>query len=271
MARWSLRTKLVAVTALSLLPVVAISGWRAFDDARQGRTRHAEIASAVSGLAESRYRELMEGSRRLLVAACADDAVQRALESTATPEVIQRCDTYLSQLLEKFPSDYSAALAVDDRGIARCGSTPWARGVNFSDREVFRLVRQSLKPAVGANVASRVTQQTVIPIGVPIVRDGQFSGMCALGLSMRSLAEQVGSPQSAGSAGVALVDRAGGLLGGDTRATSALPVASRVAATIASGQASFSPTTARTVRPTIFTFALSAVKRSTRSAPFRQI
>ena len=35
MARWSLRTKLVAVTALALLPVVAISGWRAFDDARQ--------------------------------------------------------------------------------------------------------------------------------------------------------------------------------------------------------------------------------------------
>ncbi|HTE39001.1 MAG TPA: sensor histidine kinase, partial [Reyranella sp.] len=151
----------------------------------------------------------------------------------------QRCDAYLSQLLQKFPSDYSAALVIDDRGIARCGSTPTARGMNFSDREVFRLVQQFRTPAVGANVASRVTQQTVIPIGVPVVRDGQFAGMCALGLSMRSLAEQVGSPQSAGSAGVALVDRAGGLLGGDTRATSALPVASRIAAAIASGQASF--------------------------------
>ncbi|HTE81899.1 MAG TPA: sensor histidine kinase [Reyranella sp.] len=239
MARWSLRTKLVAVAALALLPVVAISGWRAFDDARQLQARHAEAASAVSGLADSRYRELMEGSRRLLVAACADDAVQRVLQPTATADDTQRCDAYLSQLLQKFPSDYSAALVIDDRGIARCGSTPTARGMNFSDREVFRLVQQFRTPAVGANVASRVTQQTVIPIGVPVVRDGQFAGMCALGLSMRSLAEQVASPQSAGSAGVALVDRAGGLLGGDTRATSALPVASRVAAAIASGQASF--------------------------------
>jgi two-component sensor histidine kinase len=239
MARWSLRTKLVAVTALALLPFVAISGWRAFDDARQAQARHAEAASAVSGLAASRYRELMEGSRRLLVAACADDAVQRALQPTATPEDTQRCETYLSQLLQKFPSDYSASVVVDERGIARCGTTPTARGMNFSDREIFRLVQQSRVPVVGANIASRVTQQTVIPIGVPIVRDGQFSGMCALGLSMRSLAEQVGSPQSAGSAGVALVDHAGGLLGGDTRATSALPVASRVAAVIASGQASF--------------------------------
>ena len=79
MSRWSLRTKLVAVTALALLPVAAISGWRAFDDARQAQVRHAEAASAVSGLADSRYRELMEGSRRLLLAACSDDAVQRAL------------------------------------------------------------------------------------------------------------------------------------------------------------------------------------------------
>ena len=239
MARWSLRTKLVAVAALALLPVVAISGWRAFDDARQLQARHAEAASAVSGLADSRYRELMEGSRRLLVAACADDAVQRVLQPTATAEDTQQCDAYLSQLLRKFPSDYSAALVIDDGGIGRCGSTPTARGMNFSDRELFRFVQQSRTPAVGANVASRVTQQTVIPIGVPVVRDGQFAGMCALGLSMRSLAEQVGSPQSAGSAGVALVDRAGGLLGGDTRATSALPVASRIAAAIASGQASF--------------------------------
>jgi two-component sensor histidine kinase len=239
MAFWSLRTKLVAVAALALLPVMAISGWRAFDDARDAQERHAEAASAVSGFAAGRYRELMEGSRRLLVAACAHDAVQRALGPTATPEDEQRCDTYLSQLLQKFSSDYSAALAVDAQGIARCGSVPAVRGMNFSDREVFRLVRNSRALAVGANVASRVTQQTVLPIGVPVLRDGQFGGMCALGLSMRSLAEQVGSPQSAGPAGVALVDHAGGLLGGDTRATSALPIASRIAAVIASGESSF--------------------------------
>ncbi len=239
MARWSLRTKLVAVTALALLPVATISGWRAFDDAREAQARHADAAFAVSAVADSRYRELMEGSRRLLVAACADDTVQRVLEPAATPADVQRCEAYLALLLQKFPSDYSAAIVVDDRGIARCGSTPTVRGMNFSDREVFRLVQQSRAPAVGGNIASRVTQQTVVPIGVPVVHDGQFGGMCALGLSMRSLAEQVGSPQSAGSAGVALVDRAGGLMGGDTRATSALPVASRLSAMIASRQASF--------------------------------
>lgn len=239
MTRWSLRTKLVAVTALALLPVAAISGWRAYDDARQARALHAEKATVVADLAAARYQEVLEGSRRLLIAACDSDAVQRALEPAATEADGQRCEAYLAQVLEKFPSDYSAAIVVDDRGIGRCGSTPTARDMNFADREVFRLVSKSLAPAIGANVASRVTQQTVIPLGVPVMRGGQFAGMCALGLSMRGLAEQIGSPQSAGSAGVALVDRAGGLIGGDPRATSALPVASRVAAWIASGQASF--------------------------------
>lgn len=239
MARWSLRTKLVAVTALALLPVAAISGWRAYDDARLAQALHAEDASTVADLAAGRYHELMEGSRRLLIAACEGDAVKRALEPASTVADAQHCDGYLAQVLQKFPSDYSAAIVVDPLGIGRCGSMPAARGMNFSDRELFRLVKTSLAPAIGANVASRVTQQTVIPIGVPVVRDGQFAGMCALGLSMRGLAEQIGSPQSAGSAGVALVDRAGGLLGGDARATSALPVASRVAEWIASGRGSF--------------------------------
>jgi two-component sensor histidine kinase len=239
MARRSLRTKLVAVAALALLPVIAISGWRAFDDARQARTRHAVAASAVAEQAATRYRELMEGSRRLLVAACTDDAVQRVFEPAAEPAEIGRCDAYLSQLLQKFPGDYSAAVVTDERGIARCSSAPSARGMNFSDRELFRQVRQSRAPAVGNNVASRVTPQTVIPMAVPVLRDGQFRGMCTLGLSLRGIADQVASPQSAGSAGVALVDASGGVLGGDTRATSALPVASRLAAAIASRQGSF--------------------------------
>lgn len=240
MARWSLRTKLVAVAALALLPVVAISGWRAYDDARQARTRQTEAASAISEFAASRYRELIEGSRRLLIAACSDGAVQAALEPDAAPAELDRCETYLSQLLRKFPADYSAALVVNDRGIARCGSLPSARGMNVSDREVFRVVKDTRAPAVGANIGSRLTPQTVIPMGVPILRDGQFGGMCALGLSLRSLAAQVASPQSAGPAGVALVDRAGGLLGGDTRATSALPVGSRLADAISSRKFSFS-------------------------------
>jgi two-component sensor histidine kinase len=238
MARWSLRTKLVAVAALALLPVLLLSGWRAYIDSRGTQARRAEAATAVAEQATARYRELLEGSRRLLVAACDDDAVRAAVVADAAPPAeLDRCDSYLARLLQRFPSDYSALLVTDDRGVGRCASTPRARGMTFFDRELFRAVQQSRAFGVGSYIASRVTSSTVVPMGVPILRDGQFAGMCSLGLSLRSVAEQLGAPQSAGAA---LVDRDGAPLGGDPRATAALPVASRLAAAIAAQQRSFS-------------------------------
>jgi two-component sensor histidine kinase len=240
MARWSLRTKLVAVAVLALLPVLFLSGWRAYHDSRLSQARRAEAAAAVAELAVSRQRELVEGSRRLLIAACTDDAVGAALQATPTEADLERCEGYLVQLLQRFPADYSALVVTDDKGVTRCASVPSARGMNFGDREVFKAVQQSRNFAVGSYVASRVTPRTVVPLALPIVQDGRFQGMCGIGLSLQGMAEQLAAPQSAGAAGVALVDKDGAVLGGDRRAIAALPVSSRLAAAIASRQAAFS-------------------------------
>jgi len=240
MARWSLRTKLVAVAALALLPVLTIAGWRSYDDARNVQARRADAAHAMVEVASGRQREVLEGSRRLLVAACDDDAVRAVLDATATTTEFDRCEAYLARLLRRFAADYSALVVTDEKGMARCASTPTARGMSFADREVFKTVEQSRTFAIGSYMASRVTPRTVVPMGLPVLRDGQFRGMCAIGLSLDSLAEQLAAPQSAGVAGVALIDRAGAPLGGDPRATAALPVASRVAGAITAGQARFS-------------------------------
>src|SRR5947207_2578190 len=143
MARWSLRTKLVAVATLGLLPVLLITGWRSYDDARVLQARRADAASTAVELASGRQRELVEGSRRLLVAACDDDAVRAALDPAATASELDRCDAYLARLLQHFAADYSALLVIDEKGLARCGSTPAARGMNFADREAFKEVQQS--------------------------------------------------------------------------------------------------------------------------------
>lgn len=240
MARWSLRTKLVALATLPLLPILAISGWRAFDDARLSRQRKMEVTASVAEFAAGRFRDLIEGSRRLVIAVCADEVARATLEPAATAADTARCDGYLSGLMQRFPSDYSALMVLDDKGVARCSSIATARGVNFSDRDLFRLVQRSRAPVVGANIASRLTPHTVVPIGVPVVVDNEFRGMCSIGVLLRRVAEQVASPQSAGAVGIALVDRDGGLVGGDTRATSALPVASRIAAAISARETGFS-------------------------------
>jgi len=240
MARWSLRTKLVAVAALALLPILVLSGWRAYIDSRAAQARRAEAATTVAEQAAARYRELLEGSRRLLVAACDDEALRAAVIGEPAPADLDRCESYLGRLLKRFSADYDALLVTDDRGTARCASTPRGRGMTFSDRELFKAVQQSHTFGVGSYVASRLSPSTVVPMGVPILREGQFLGMCSLGLSLRSVAEQLGAPQSAGAAGVALVDRDGAPLGGDPRAVAALPVASRLSAAIAAQQPSFS-------------------------------
>ncbi|HEY4165640.1 MAG TPA: hypothetical protein VGM96_02655, partial [Reyranella sp.] len=99
MARWSLRTKLVAVVALALLPILLLSGWRAYIDSRAAQARRAEAATAVAEQAAGRYRELLEGSRRLLVATCDDDVVRAVVAADAAPTAFDRCESYLARLL----------------------------------------------------------------------------------------------------------------------------------------------------------------------------
>ena len=111
--------------------------------------------------------------------------------------------------------------------------------MGFSDREIFRLVRDTRKFAVGAQLASRVTPAAVIPTALPILQGGEFRGMCAIGISLRTFADLVSPASAADGIAVSLVDRGGGSLGGSAEAARTLPVAARLAAAIVGGQTAF--------------------------------
>jgi two-component sensor histidine kinase len=183
---------------------------------------------------------LIEGSRRLLEAVCAEDAVRQSANPDASPTEINRCEAYLTNVLGKFPREYSSAFVTDAEGVARCATLPTAVGVGFSDRDIFRLVRDTKAFALGAQVASRVAPRTVIPVALPILQDGAFRGMCAVGISLATIGDLVTPVRTAEHVAVALVDRNGGSIGGDPLATRALPVPARVAAAIVGGQTEFS-------------------------------
>ena len=139
---------------------------------------------------------------------------------------------YLTSVLAKFPNEYSSALVTDAQGVTRCASLPTAVGINFSDREIFRLVRDTKAFAMGAQVASRVAPRTVIPAALPLLQDGAFRGMCAIEISLTTVGDLVTPCETAEPVTVALVDRNGGSIGGDPLATRALPVSARLAAAI---------------------------------------
>lgn len=228
MAQWSLRTNLVAVVAVAFLPVLGLSGLWAYQDVAAHRARKAEAIVAAAELSASGHRQLVEGSRRLLMSACAEDAVQKSTDPTVTPADIDRCETYLVRLLQKFPTEYSAALVTDVGGEVRCASAPSAIDKNLGDRLIFKTVRDKKDFSIGTTIASRVTRNSIIPLGLPILRDNQFAGMCAIGISLKSFAD--GAFATSGDA--VLVDRSGAPLGGKTETAFALPAASRIAEAI---------------------------------------
>ncbi|MEO8669425.1 MAG: histidine kinase dimerization/phosphoacceptor domain -containing protein [Bauldia sp.] len=237
--RWSLRSKLASLVIVSCLPILGLAAW----DADSGlRTLEAQRAAAVTSAAElavSRYRVVIESTRRLLPAICSEATVSKSAGPDAAPSDITGCEMYLGGVLQAFPTEYSGALVTDDKGTARCSSSMTIVGMSFADRAIFSQVRDTKTFSLGAPIASRVTGVAVIPAALPVLRGSEFGGMCAIGISLAHFANTVSSAPTGGGAAVVLVDRTGASIDSSAVTARTLPVATRVAAAIAGGRAMF--------------------------------
>src|SRR5690242_4960518 len=106
MPRWSLRTKLVAAVVVAVIPVVGLAAWGTYDDIVAARKSRSQVVSIAIEEAVARHRELIEGSRRLVTAACASDEARKAVDSAASPADLQACGNYLSSVLQKYAAQY---------------------------------------------------------------------------------------------------------------------------------------------------------------------
>ncbi|MBS0520193.1 MAG: sensor histidine kinase [Proteobacteria bacterium] len=236
MAGWSLRTKLVAAVGVAIAPVIALAAWSTRDEIVAVRAAREETMSASLERAVARYRELIEGSRRLVAATCSADIARKPIGPAATKADADACGAYLSDVVRQFPGQYAGMMVTDQSGTARCSTAPTDVGMNFADREIFRLVRENDGVSIGIIVAGRAASRAVIPIAVPIVVDGRFGGMCSVNVSFQSLADSAAvSP----AVPVVLIDGSGATVGGDAQMSFSLPVAARLAAAIADGRSRF--------------------------------
>ncbi|MDO8973641.1 sensor histidine kinase [Reyranella sp.] len=240
MVRWSLRSKLVTLVALALLPVLGLAAWQSKLQEESVISQRVAALGSVSDVAVARYASLFEASRRLLTAACADESVEQSASAEPSSATAGRCGGYLSKLLAAYPGQYSTALVTDDQGVARCASDAKALGMSFADRDVFQRAQLAKGLIVGDTIASRMTQHAIIPIAVPIIRDGTFRGMCAVGIRLRALAQMAAQGEGAGGTAVAVVDGSGAALGGDAMALRRLPVPARLVEALTGGQSTFS-------------------------------
>lgn len=229
MARWSLRSKLVTLVALALLPVLGLAVWQAQLQEESAISQRVAALGSVSDLAVARYAGLFEASQRMLAAACADESVVESARTDPSPEATTRCESYLSKLVQAYPGQYSTAFVTDDQGTARCSTARRAVGMNFSDRDIFQKAKRGGELVIGDAIASRISTRAIIPIAIAIRRDGAFGGMCALGITLKALAQAAAQAEGTAGTAVAVIDRTGTALGGDPAAMRRLPVAARLA------------------------------------------
>ena len=237
MAGWSLRSKLVTLVALALLPVLGLAAWQAEKEEAAGVARLSAALGAIADLSVARYGGLFEASQRMLSAACADESVEGA--AAGEPSAVGRCESYLSKLLAAYPDQYSAAFVTDGQGIGRCSTAPAGLGMSFADRDFFQKARSSTRIVVGDTIVSRIAPKPIVPIALPVTRDGAFVGMCAVGITLKALAETAAQVEGPPGIAVAVVDRSGAAIGGDAQAMRRLPAAARLAEVLTGSRVAF--------------------------------
>jgi two-component sensor histidine kinase len=170
---------------------------------------------------------------------CSDEAVQRSAIPEATAIDTSRCEAYLVQGGGVGPDQYSSAMVTNEQGVARCSNVPNAIGMSFADREIFQQVRSAKAFVVGTHIASRLGPRTVVPVALPLLRDEEFAGMCAVGITLKALADAAAASEVPGDTGVAVIDRNGVAVGGNAEAMRGLPTPARLTAAVVGGQTEF--------------------------------
>lgn len=231
--RWTLRTRLAVAVTVAMVPVFGLAAWSGHEAGVSLAQAREVAATAAADRLLARGRELVEASHRMLSAICANASVRASAGPETTASDLASCEAYLGSVLKEFPDQYSAAVVTGVDGTVRCASLPSAVGISFADRDIFQRVRESKSFSIGEQMASRVTPNAVIPVGVPLLESDKFRGFCGVGISMRAFADFVAParPSQQGTV-VVVVDRLGSPLDGAPEGTRTLPVSARVATAI---------------------------------------
>ena len=198
--RMPLTRRLLALTLAAALPGLAALAYNAidlrntrYDEARIEALRNTEIVA-------SDLDQIFDGIEGTLHAVAEAGEVS-GMTSAACTDYIVRVRPTIDPL--------TAILVVGLDGNIRCFSDPTLASPNLSERDYFREAIDNKKFAIGTFTASKISERNVIPLAMPIIRNGKVEGAIVAGLDLEWLSRHLRDRSGSRSGTIIIADRNG--------------------------------------------------------------
>lgn len=172
-----LRTWLLLLILVAVLPGVAWLGYSHERDQREALRRTQQDLQAVAGLAAASLEQSIEGGRQILGTIAAGPSVRR-------PDLAQLCQEYIGNVAAVSPA-YTSIGVFTLEGDLRCVGPAATVRFNASDREYFREVLRTEDFTIGGYVQGRGSGRPALVFAVPVYDyDNRLKGVAYVGLDL---------------------------------------------------------------------------------------
>ncbi|MEX2692881.1 sensor histidine kinase [Rhizobium mongolense] len=198
-----MRLKLVAVAVAALAPVVAMLVYNEVETRLQRNEEIRGNAAQAARLAASEVERIIEGLHGLLVAVASMPAIQD-LDAAACDRALRSVASSVFNIRTIFVTDLA--------GHPVCGSVEPPSGVRFADRDYFRQALASGRFVVGTYTDSRMSKGAVLPVAMPLMKEGVAQRVLVTGLRLEWLQDRIAERGVEGGNAITIADSKGTIL-----------------------------------------------------------
>ncbi len=189
--RLSLRSRLMALVLIALLPAFALIVYNTVQDNRRATKDVKNTAQRLARLAAQHHEKMI------------DDAYDLVTLLTRLPLLLRDprvCRTLMTNLPDAYPG-FAGVVVVDPRGAVICAGQTRYAGVNYADRPWFQEAVHSGKFIVSEYLVGRMTTKPSVVFAAPVLDgDGVVQAVVSLAAQLdwiNRLSEQAQLPADA--------------------------------------------------------------------------
>jgi len=171
----------IGVGALLLCAVIGLAALLAWRDYEAAIERGAARALSSAHVVAAHFQWMLQAS----------DQTLRRIDTALGPGLIGRTTSDIADIAEAvgdLPRGFQYSV-YDENGQLRLSSHGGAVGINVSDREYFRELKEGKDSVISPLLSNRLSDERVFVVARRIVRSGQFRGVASIGIPTAMMAE----------------------------------------------------------------------------------